>query len=257
MQNHTYISDQPLVTQAIQTVNASAPLRWLAAGWKDFRYNPLVSGFYGLAFLIAGLLVTTATWHNNVLVMTFFTGFYLIAPFLCLGLYDLSRQRELSQSYHLWPSLTAFLRRRRDMALLVIFQALIMIAWIRLVTLMSALYVTNTGTSISVLLDQLFTSDEGLGFLAVFLLSGAALGSLVFITSVVAWPMLLHRSNGVLVAMITSYKAVMANKAVMIIWAGLIVSLVLIGFATALVGLLVILPVIGHATWHAYRDLVA
>lgn len=257
MQNHAYISNQPLVTPAVQTVNTRAPFRWLAAGWRDFRYKPLVSGFYGLAFLFAGLLVTAATWHNNVLVMTFITGFFLIAPFLCLGLYDLSRQRELTQSYHLWPSLTAFLRRRRDMALLVIFQALIMIAWIRLVTLMSALYVTNTGTSVTVLFDQLFTSEEGLGFLAIFLLSGAALASLVFITSVVAWPMLLHRSNGVLIAIITSYKAVMTNKVVMTIWAGMIVSLVLIGFATSLVGLLVILPVIGHATWHAYRDLVA
>lgn len=256
MQNHAYISNQPLVTPTVRKIDASAPFRWLASGWEDFRYKPLVSGFYGLAFILAGAAVTLASWQSNMLVMTFVTGFFLIAPFLCLGLYDLSRQREMTGSYHLWPSLTVFMRRRRDMALLVIFQALVMIAWIRLVTLMSALYVTNTGTSVPILVDQLFTSGEGLGFLAVFVLSGAALASLVFITSAVAWPMLLHRSSGVLIAMITSYKAVMANKSVMFIWASLIVSLVLVGFATALLGLLVILPVIGHATWYAYRELV-
>lgn len=257
MQKHAYISHQPLVTPAVRKVDASAPFRWLAMGWEDFRYKPLLSGFFGLAFILAGAAVTMATWQNNVLVMTFVTGFFLIAPFLCLGLYDLSRQREMTGSYRLWPALTAFLRRRRDMALLVVFQALVMIAWIRLVSLMSALYVTNTGSSVTVLFDQLFSSGEGLGFLAVFVLAGAALAALVFITSVVAWPMLLHGSSGVLIAMITSYKAVMANKPVMVIWASLIVSLVLVGFATAFVGLLVILPVIGHATWHAYRELVA
>jgi uncharacterized membrane protein len=256
MHNRAIVNSQPLVVPTVQKVDASAPLRWLAAGWQDFRYNPLASGFYGLAFILAGIMVTTATWQNNILVMTFLTGIFLIAPFLCLGLYDLSRQRELTQSNHLWPSLTVFLKRRRDMALLVIFQALIMVAWIRLVTLMSALYVTNTGSSVTVLFNQMFTSGEGLGFLAVFMFAGAVLAALLFVTSVVAWPMLLHRSSGVLVAIITSFKAVMANKTVMIIWAGLIVSLVLFGFATLSLGLLIILPVIGHATWHAYRDLV-
>jgi len=256
MQNRALIDNQPMVTPAVRKVKVSAPLRWLAMGWQDYRYEPLVSSFYGLAFILAGLVVTIATWHNNMLVLTFVTGFFLIAPFLCLGLYDLSRQRELTHSYHLWPSLSAFLRRRRDMALLVVFQALIMIAWIRLVTLMSALYVTNTGSSVNVLLEHLFTSGEGLGFLVVFALAGAMLATLVFVTSVVAWPMLLDRSSGVLVAMITSFKAVMTNKSVMLLWASLIIALVLIGFATALFGLLVILPVIGHATWHAYRDLV-
>lgn len=256
MLNRAIIDNQPLITPAARKVNATAPLRWLAAGWRDFVSNPLASGFYGLAFILAGLLVITASWQNNLLVMTFVTGYFLIAPFLCLGLYDLSRQREVTHSNHLWPSLFVFLRRRRDMALLVIFQALIMIAWIRLVTLMSALYLTNTGTSVTVLFDHLLTSRDGLGFLSLFVLAGGALATLVFVTSVVAWPMLLHRSTGVLVAILTSVKAVMENKPAMLIWAGLIISLIIMGFATFSLGLLVILPVIGHASWHAYRDLV-
>ena len=256
MLNRAIIDNQPLITPAVHTVNATAPFRWFAAGWQDFVANPMASGFYGLAFILAGFVVISASWQNNLLVMTFVTGFFLIAPFLCLGLYDLSRQREVTGSNRLWPSLLAFLRRRRDMALLVVFQALIMVAWIRLVTLMSALYVTNTGTSVTLLHDQLFTSGEGLGFLSVFVLAGAVLATVVFVTSVVAWPMLLHGATGVLVAISTSVKAVMHNKLTMLIWAGLIISLVLIGFATLSIGLLVIVPVIGHASWHAYRDLV-
>ncbi len=257
MFNRAVIEHQPLVTPAVRKINFTAPLRWLSAGWQDALSNPMASGFYGLAFLLAGLGVVTASWQNNLLVMTFVTGFFLIAPFLCLGLYDLSRQRELTGSSHLWPSLFAFMRRRRDMALLVTFQAVIMVAWIRLVALMSALYVSNTGTSVTVLYDQLLTSEQGLGFLGLFMLAGAALAALVFITSVVAWPMLLHQSSGVLVAIVTSVKAVMVNKIVMLLWAGLIISLVVaIGIITAAIGLLVVLPVIGHASWHAYRDLV-
>lgn len=256
MLNRAIIDNQPLITPAVHRANATAPFRWLAAGWQDFVANPMASGFYGLAFILAGFVVISASWQNNLLVMTFITGFFLIAPFLCLGLYDLSRQREVTGSNRLWPSLFVFLRRRRDMALLVVFQALIMVAWIRLVTLMSALYVTNTGTSVALLYDQLFTSGEGLGFLSVFVLAGAMLATVVFVTSVVAWPMLLHRATGVLVAISTSVKAVMHNKLAMLIWAGLIISLVLIGFVTLSIGLVVIVPVIGHASWHAYRDLV-
>ena len=256
MHNRAVINNQPLITPAVRKVDATAPFRWLAAGWQDFRANPLASGFYGLAFIVAGLMVVSATMQNTLLVMTFVTGFFLIAPFLCLGLYDLSRQREMTGSNRLWPSLFVFMRRRRDMALLVVFQALIMIAWIRLVTLMSALYVSNTGTSVAVLFDQLPGTAEGLGFIIMFVLAGAALATLIFVTSVVAWPMLLHRATGVLIAILTSVKAVKQNKLSMLIWAGLIVTLILMGFATFFIGLLIILPVIGHASWHAYRDLV-
>ena len=256
MLNRAVMNNQPLVTPAVNKVGAKAPFRWLAAGWQDFFANPLASGFYGLVFIVAGVLVISATMQNTILVMTFVTGFFLIAPFLCLGLYELSRQREMTGSNRLSRSMFVFMRRRRDMALLVVFQALIMIAWIRLVTLMSAIYVTNTGTSVTVLFDQLFSSGEGLGFLSMFVLAGAALATLVFVTSAVAWPMLLHRATGVLIAITTSVKAVMQNKLVMLIWAGLIVSLVIIGSATLAIGLVVILPVIGHASWHAYRELV-
>ena len=256
MNNSVVTDNQPLIIPDVNKVNLTAPFRWLAAGWQDFRANPLASGFYGLALVLAGLLVISASVQNTLLMMTFVTGFFLIAPFLCLGLYELSRQREMTGSNRLWPSMFVFMRRRRDMALLVVFQALIMIAWIRLVTLMSAIYVTNTGTSVNLLYDQLLSSGEGLGFLGMFVLAGGALATLVFVTSAVAWPMLLHRTTGVLIAIMTSVKAVMQNKLAMLIWAGLIVSLVIIGSATLAIGLVAILPVIGHASWHAYRDLV-
>ncbi len=257
MHNRAVVSNQPLIIPAVHKVKVTAPFRWLAAGWQDFRANPLASGFYGLALVLVGLLAISAAMQNRLLVMTFVTGFFLIAPFLSLGLYELSRQREETGSNRLWPSLFVFMRRKRDMALLVVFQALIMIAWIRLVALMSALYVTNTGTSVNLLYDQLFSSSEGLGFLAVFVLAGAALATLVFVTCAVAWPMLLHRATGVLIAISTSVKAVMQNKLAMLVWAGLIVSLISIGgIVTLSIGLIVILPVIGHASWHAYRDLV-
>jgi uncharacterized membrane protein len=183
MFHRAVIESHPLVTPAVRQIDTKAPFRWLSAGWQDFISNPMARG---LAFLLAGFLVVTASWQSKLLILTFVTGFFLLAPFLCLGLHDLSRKRELMGSNRLWPSFFVFMRRRRDMALLVTFQAVIMIAWIRLVTLVSALYVSNTGTSVTVLFQNSLTSEQGLGFLGIFLLAGVAVATLVFVTSVVA-----------------------------------------------------------------------
>jgi uncharacterized membrane protein len=142
------------------------------------------------------------------------------------------------------------------MGLLVIFHALVMIAWIRLATIIGALYFSNSGTSVTVLLEQLWLSGEGLGMISLFALSGAVLAAVVFVTSAVSWPMILDRKNGAINAMATSIKGVMQNKLVMLIWAAIIGVLFIIGIATLYIGLLFIIPILGHASWHAYKELV-
>ncbi len=256
MQPSVSDDDHTLDLPEIRQVDISEPLRWLEAGWQDFRRMPLLSGFYGLVFILLGYALTVATWQSPILVMTFVTGFFLISPFLALGLYHLSRQREQGIPVSFAQSLLAFRERKFDMALLVTFHAVVMVAWIRLTTLLSALYLSGTSSSVSVLIEKLFNTPEGLGMFTLFVLSGAALAVLVFVISVVSWPMLLDRQSGVINAVATSVQVVNRNKLVMVLWAVLIVGLLSIGLATLYLGLLIIMPILGHATWHAYRSLV-
>lgn len=256
MQHTVYEDDHSLDIPAIRKVAITAPFKWLVAGWRDFLHMPAMSGFYGLVVVALGYAVTAATWQTPILVMTFVTGFFLISPFLALGLYQLSRQREQGGPIQFLPSLLAFKHNKFDMGLLVVFHAVVMIAWIRLTTLVSAMYFSNTGTSIAGLSTQLFISSEGLGLMAMLVISGGLLAMMVFVTSVISWPMLLDRSSGVINAIATSIAAVKHNKLVMLVWASVIIGLLAIGIATLFIGLLVIMPVLGHATWHAYRSLI-
>jgi uncharacterized membrane protein len=241
----------------VRHINAAAPFGWLAAGWRDFRQVPWAGSFYGLMFALAGWAMTALTWQEPLLIMSFVTGFLLAAPFLSLGIYDLSRRLEHNQPARLWSTLRAWQNNSRNLGWLAVLLALVMVAWIRLVALLAAIYVVNTGSSIGLLADQLFTSSQGLGFLALFIVVGGALAALVYVASVVTWPMLLDRPVGILTAVATSVKAVSRNPLPMALWAAIIVVMIGVGIITLGVGLIVIAPVIGHATWHAYRELVA
>lgn len=256
MQQTVIHNDASLNLPVTRKVALNAPLKWLAAGWRDYKRTPLSSSFYGLVFVLLGYGVTAASWQSPILVLTFVTGFFLIAPFLALGLYDLSRQGEQTEKTSFGHSLFAFRHNKRDMGLLVVFHALVMIAWIRLATIIGALYFGHSGVSVTVLFEQLWSSGEGIGMIVLFALSGAGLAALVFVTSAVSWPMVLDRHTGVINAMATSIKAVNQNKPVMLLWAALIGLLFIVGLATLYVGLLFIIPILGHATWHAYKELV-
>jgi uncharacterized membrane protein len=256
MQQTVLHHDHSLELPVTRQVALNAPFKWLASGWRDYLRTPLSSSFYGLVFVLLGYAVTIASWQSPILVLTFITGFFLVAPFLALGLYDLSRQSAYTQKVSFIHSLSAFRQNKRDMGLLVIFHVVVMIAWIRLATIIGALYFGHSGASVTVLFEQLWRSGEGIEIIALFALSGAALAGAVFVTSAVSWPMILDRNKGVINAMATSIKAVMQNKLVMLIWAGLIGLLFIIGLVTLYVGLLFIIPILGHATWHAYKELV-
>ena len=256
MQQTTLNQDHTFDLPATRQVALNAPLRWLASGWHDYWRTPFASGFYGLAFVLLAYAVTAASWQSPILVLTFVTGFFLVAPFLALGLYDLSRQAEQAQNISFLSSLLSFKQNKRDMGLLVVFHALVMVAWIRLATIVGALYFGHTSNGVTVLFEKMWQTGEGLEMIALFAVAGATLAAIVFIASAVSWPMILDRRESVITAMATSIKAVMQNKLVMLIWAALIGALFLVGLVTFYIGLLVIIPILGHATWHAYKELV-
>jgi uncharacterized membrane protein len=249
------------VTTDKATRNASTkthrdPFRWLALGWRDFRRTPLLSGAYGL--VLAGLFYSTtyAAGHVPVLTMSFVTGFLLVAPFLATGIYGLSRRLEQGESPTLRDMLTSGKQNFWSIASFGVFLALVLLAWGRFTGLAIALSFPALGPEDYLLTWETLFSVEGLGFLVLLIGVGLVLGTVAFATSAVSLPMLVDKPVDILTAVGTSWRCVSENMGTMAIWAILIVTLTLAGVALYYVGLALVLPLIAHATWHAYRGLV-
>lgn len=239
----------------VRTVGISAPLRWIASGWRDFRAHPLPSAFYGACFAVMGLLVHVVFQAAYEYVSALVTGFFLVGPFLCIGLYALTQRRERGQPAWLAPTFDAWAPNKSAIGLFSLVLAVILLVWARASLIVFALFYTSELPDLHDFLHQVVSLDN-LEFLVAYLLVGGFFAALVFSISVVSVPMMLDRNTDGIVAVLTSLKAVSANVGAMVVWALLIVALVSAGFATWFLGLVVAVPVIGHATWYAYRELV-
>jgi uncharacterized membrane protein len=240
----------------VNVLPPGAPWRWLRRGWQDLRAAPAASLFYGL--ILAGMgMVLGRFFGGAAYQLAFATGFLLVGPFLAMGMYDISRRRERGQPVALLPTLTAWRANVPAIGFYAVILALLMAVWIRVSVVVVALFFEGGMPSAATLLKDLTESDSGLFFLAAYAAAGFGFALLVFATSVVSLPMLLDRSNmDTLTAMITSFNALRLNFPTMLLWALVIVVLVVLGFATSYAGLVIVLPWIGHATWHAYRETV-
>jgi uncharacterized membrane protein len=238
----------------IRTVAAGRPLAWLRAGWSDLKANPLPSLAYGLLFALGGDLILLAVLNHPHLLTVAISGFFLLAPLLAAGLYELSRAHQAGQHPLFIDSLRCFRRNGQSLALFGLLLALMAIIWERFSAIAFALIGSDRVGS--ALLSDIILGGEHLAFVAVWAAVGAILALTVFALAVVAVPMLLDRDVDVATAMLASLRAVAHNPGPLLLWAVLIVALTLLGFATLLFGLVVIMPILGHASWHAYRELV-
>jgi uncharacterized membrane protein len=244
-------------TTEIPAVTARDPFRWLAKGWRDYRRTPLLSSIYGL--VLAGLFYATtyAAWQVPVLVFSFVTGLLLIAPFLATGVYELSRRLERGERPNLHLMLTAGRQNFWSVATFGVLLALILLAWGRLTGLLIALSFPNLGPGDYRLSWDMLLSSDGFGFLILMAMVSLVLAAAAFATSVVSLPLLIDKPIDTITAVAMSWRSVLRNRAVMTVWAAIIVALTFIGIATFYVGLIFILPLIAHASWHAYRSLIA
>jgi len=240
---------------AVRTVALGAPLRWLAAGWSDFRGSPVPSAFYGACFALMGFLIHFVFGHAYQYVSALITGFFLVGPFFAIGLYDLSRRRQSGQPVWLAPTLDAWRPNVGSVGIFALVLAVILLVWARASLVVFALFFTYDMPDLHGFLAQVL-SFAHLEFLFAYLCVGGFFAVLVFAISVVSVPMMLDRNTDGITASLTSLRAFAANVPAMMVWGFLIVLLVGVGFATWFVGLVVVVPVIGHATWHAYRELV-
>jgi uncharacterized membrane protein len=229
-------------------VPVNAPLKWIRQGAEDMRKAPVVSLTYGFAMTVLSLLIAWSSWKFGTLGLYFgmATGFLLVGPVLAVGLYSFSCQIEQGRKPVIGYCMREGGSHMKDMLVFSVILLIVFLIWARAATAVHIFFPEST--------------DYSMMDLALFLGIGTAIGAIfstvVFTASAFSLPMIMDRKTDAITAVITSVNAVLRNKLTMLIWAIIIVSFVAVGFATFFVGFIVFLPLIGHATWHAYRDTV-
>ncbi len=242
----------------VRLVTEEHPWQWLSAGWRDLQ-RARVSHVFGALVAAASLVLTAGLYLTDMhyLLLPLAAGFMFLGPLVAVCFYDISRRLEAGQPITFAEVAVAWRVNFSQIAGMGLILMLFMLVWIRLATLIFALYFTGTPASWEAFVNIVFFSLDGIPFLVVGTLAGGVLAALAFAISAIALPLLLDRNVGVITAIAVSVEAVRRNWRVMIGWSGLIVLFTAGGLATAYLGLIVTLPLIGHASWHAYRDLVA
>jgi len=232
------------------------PLGWLARGWSDLLRCPGPSLAHGLILALIGVAIFLLARHRFWLLSGAFSGFLLVAPILATGLYVISRDLERG----LKPNFATVLRawRPRDRRL-VVFGVLLAFAGTGWVMTSASLVTGFTSTPIHEPMDFLrhVVLNEESHLFEAWLALGALLAAPMFASTMIAVPLLLDRQIGVLGAVFTSWRVVMEYPAPVALWAALIMLLTLAGMASLMLGFIVVMPWLGHASWHAYRDLVS
>ena len=243
----------------VRRIELDRPWNWLAAGWRDLCRAPRVSLVYGVLFALAGYAITFGLWWADLiyLILPMVCGFLIIGPLLAVGLYEVSRRLETGEPVSLGAAVMAWQRNGSQIGLMGVVLLLLLFVWIRLAALLFMLFFGLEPPAFSGLFAATFLNADALPFLIVGTAIGAALAVLAFAISATSIPFLLDQpESNVFTAIATSVTAVKENPGPMLFWAVLVVGFAGAGLITLYLGLIVTLPLIGHATWHAYRDLV-
>jgi uncharacterized membrane protein len=231
-----------------RSLSPSQPFNWLRRGWQDLCAAPSASLLYGLGLALLSAVIAWVSWRMGTLALylSLASGFVFVGPFLAMGLYSISYQLEIKRK----PTLLFCLREGRDhlreMLVLGVCLLIVLLVWARSATVMNVFR-----PSVAVGSWRDLVPYFGIGSMV-----GAVFASIVFAVTAFSLPMLLDRKADAITAVVTSVHATLHNKLAMLVWGLIIGAVVLIGFATALLGFVVLLPIIGHATWHAYRDTI-
>ena len=230
------------------------PLRWLVLGWRDFLRCPGIGLFYGACFMAMGWLLMAVFERAPAYVLALSAGFLLTGPFFCLGLYQASRRLQRGEQPDLGDSLLAWDQRAGTLAIFGFVLLVLEMLWGRASLIIFAVSfdgMPDFKGSLLALLDP-----ANIQFIVAYLLVGGLFAGLIFSVSVVSIPMILDRQTDAISAGLTSLRLVLGQPAVMLCWGALLTTLVVLAMLPWFAGLLVIGPVLGHASWHAYRAAV-
>ena len=240
---------------ALRPLSYRDPLRWLALGWRDFVRAPQIGLFYGACFMVMGWALLEVYEQAPAYVLALSAGFLLMGPFLCLGLYQTSLRLERGEKPDFGDSLLAWDRKTGTLAIFGFVLLVLEMLWGRASLVVFAVSfdgMPDFKVSVTALLNP-----ENLEFIVAYLAVGGVFAGLIFAVSVVSMPMILHRQTDAITAGLTSMRLVLTQPGVMLFWGAVITVLVVLALLPWFAGLLVVGPVVGHASWHAYRAAVA
>lgn len=245
----------PRLAIRLNPLRPADPFRWLALGWRDFIRAPAIGLFYGACFVAMGWALLEVYRAAPAYVMALSAGFLLMGPFLCLGLYRTSQRLEAGEKPDFGDSLLAWDTRTGQLAIFGFVLLVLEMLWGRATLVIFAVSfdgMPDLRGSLLALLDP-----ENIGFIVAWVGVGAVFAGLIYAVSVISIPMILHRQTDAITAGLTSLRLVLTHTPVMILWGALITLLVVLAMLPGFAGLLVVGPVLGHASWHAYRAAVA
>lgn len=225
-----------------------APLNWLKLGWQDIKKAPRQSLTYGAVMLAMSYIVSIVSYSigDVYLLAAMLSGFVLMGPVLAIGLYSISCQLQNNMTPRLGYCLREGHRHLSNEIIFAVILLVVFLVWARAAAMLHVFFPVET---------QPKWED-----LAIFLGIGSAVGAvfaiIIFSAAAFSLPMIMDKKVDMVTAIITSINAVLRNKVAMLVWASIIVSFVVIGMLTALIGLVILLPLIGHATWHAYQETI-
>ena len=242
--------------KTIVDVSPVSILRWLGLALGDMRAHPGISAFYGVAFWIMALVLGAVFKSKPEYTMSIASGCLLVGPFLAMGLYEVSRRRALGLTPDLASSITCWDSHIRSMGMLVLVLIVLELLWGRASLVVFAVFF-NTGMPSTTGVIQAVFNPDNWEFLIAYGLIGGAFAALVFSIAVVSIPMILDRDTDAVFAAITSLEVVFHNTGTMVCWGFVITGTVVLALLTPWAsGLLVVGPLLGHASWHAYRGQV-
>ncbi len=235
---------RPFVVPCV-ALEIRAPLRWLRAGWRDVRAAPGLSLVFGVVIVAVSAGISLLAWQLGrfALLATLLSGFVFVAPLICVGLYCVSRALERGDTPTLADSFVLARRVVGQAGVFALAQGVIVLLWSRAGMMISAFFPIDESNE-----NALWE------FLAIGSAVGSIFAALTFAVAAFSLPMIADRDVDMITAVVSSVNAVLRNKPVMLLWAAIIVALTAIGFATALLGLGILMPWLAYATWHGYRE---
>ena len=238
----------------LQPLRLADPLRWIDRGTRDFARAPGIGLFYGVVFTVMGWALLKVYEHAPAYTLALCAGFLLVGPFLCLGLYRVSQRLERGEQPDFGDSLLAWDTRTGQLAIFGFVLLVLEMLWGRATLVVFAVSFEGMPDFKGSLLALL--EPENLGFITAWTAVGAVFAGLIFSISVIAIPMILDRETDAITAGLTSLRLVLAQPGVMLLWGALIVLLTVLAMLPWFAGLVVVGPILGHASWHAYRSAV-
>lgn len=241
----------------IRAVTLGQPLHWLRAGARDMAKAWPLSLFYGVVFALLGHGLLQAAWNKPHLAMALTSGFLFVAPVLATVFYSISHRIEHHHKLpHLFAPLLSWRTNPASLGLYALMLVFVLSVWERISAILVGLFLNGSGIGG---LGELLTLDAAsrhADFMLIYLAFGGVLALMVFSLSVVSLPMLVHRKVDFATALVTSFMVTRLNFLAMLFWGAIIAALIAVGMAADFIAMVVIFPLLGHASWHAYREMV-